>query len=86
MNPRITQERPRPRDEDLLATIVSKLRETVIPDFALLTLAMSLLMIMARFARMAKALMTQLLGRNLIGSLRNGHGSARPPQALPSSE
>ena len=65
---------------------MSESRESMVPDFALLTLAMSLLMIMATFARVAKALMTQLLGRNLIGSLRNGHASAPPPQALPSSE
>jgi hypothetical protein len=73
-------------DEDLLAVIISESRGSMVPDLALLTLAMSLLMIMARFARVAKALMSQLLGRNLIGSLRNGHASARPPQALPSSE
>jgi len=58
----------------------------MVPDFALLTLIVSLLMVMARFARVAKALMTQLLGKNLIGSLRNGHAGARSPQALPSSE
>jgi hypothetical protein len=58
----------------------------MVPDFELLTLTMSLLMIMARFARVTKALMTQLLGRNLIGSLRNGHASGHPPQAPSSSE
>jgi hypothetical protein len=60
--------------------------ENMVPDFALLTLIMSILVIMARFARLAQALMTKLLGRNLIGSLRSGHANARRPQALPSSE
>jgi hypothetical protein len=58
----------------------------MIPDVALVTLALSLLVTMARFGRLAKAMMGQLLGKNLIGSLRNGHAGARPPQALPSSE
>ena len=58
----------------------------MIPEAPLLTVAFSLLVIMARFARLAKTFMMQLLGKNLIGSLRNGHINNRPPQALPSSE
>jgi hypothetical protein len=58
----------------------------MIPDVSLLTLAFSLLVVMARFAKLAKAFMMQLLGKNLIGSLRNGHVNNRPPQALPSSQ
>lgn len=57
----------------------------LVPDVTLLTLAFSILAMAARFGRLAKALMSQLLGKNLIGSLRTGPKSARPPQALPSS-
>jgi hypothetical protein len=57
----------------------------MIPVDALLPVALSVLMLAARFSRLAKAMMAKLLGRNLIGSLRNGHVGARWPQALPSS-
>ncbi len=58
----------------------------MVPDVALLTVAFSLMVILARFASLAKSFMIQLLGKNLIGSLRNGRVNNRPPQALPSSE
>jgi hypothetical protein len=58
----------------------------MVPDVSLLTLGFSLIVIMARFARLAKSFMMQLLGKNLIGALRGGHTNARPPQALPSSQ
>jgi hypothetical protein len=58
----------------------------MVPDGALLTVVFSVLAIAARFARLAKTLMSQLLGKNLIGSLRNGHKTIQPPQALPASE
>lgn len=58
----------------------------MIADVAILSLAMSLLVIMARFANLAKALMMQLLGKNMIGALRGGKTNARPPQAVAAQE
>jgi hypothetical protein len=57
----------------------------MVPDVTLLTLVFSVLIMMARFGRIAKALMSQLFAKNLIGSLGNGRKSARQPQALPTS-
>jgi hypothetical protein len=52
----------------------------------LTTLALSTLIVIARFNRLLQALMrgalAQLLGKDLIGSLRTARG-ARRPQALP---
>lgn len=56
------------------------------PDAAIISFAFSLLIIMARFARLAASFLTQLFGKNLIGSLRKGGLKSRPPQALPQSE
>ncbi|MDA4113162.1 MAG: hypothetical protein OK474_03860 [Thaumarchaeota archaeon] len=58
----------------------------MIPDTALVALVFSILAMAARFGRIAKALMAQFFGKNLIGSLRNGHKSTHPPRALPSSQ
>lgn len=60
-------------------------QKRMIPDAALLTLVFSVLIMAARFGKLAKALMLQLLGNNLIGSLRGGPKSARPPQAVAST-
>jgi hypothetical protein len=57
----------------------------MIPVAELLTVAFSVMVMAARFGRLAKAMMSQLLGNNMIGSLRNGSKSARPPQAVQSS-
>jgi hypothetical protein len=56
----------------------------MIPLPALITVVLSILVIAARFGRIAKSLIAQLFAPNLIGSLRNGHKSTHPPQALPS--
>jgi len=58
----------------------------LVPDAALITFVLSVMVLLARFAKLAKSLMVQLLGRNLIGSLRNGRANSKPPQALPSQE
>jgi hypothetical protein len=58
----------------------------MIPDAALITAVLSLMVIFARFSRMAKTLLSQLVGKNLIGSLRNGKVNSRPPQAVPATE
>jgi hypothetical protein len=58
----------------------------MIPDLPLLTFAISILIAFARYAKFAKDLLMQTIGRNLIGSLRNGRTSARPPQAVASTE
>jgi hypothetical protein len=57
----------------------------MIPDAALLTVAFSVLALAARFGRLAKAMMQQLLGTNLIGPLRGGPKNSRPPQAVAAS-
>lgn len=61
----------------------------MIADFALITVALWTLIIIARFNRLLQALlqsvMTQLLGKDLIGSLKTAR-SARRPQALPTQE
>jgi hypothetical protein len=58
----------------------------MIPDLYLLTVALSFLVMAARFGRMAKSLLAQLFATNQIGSLRHGFKSQYPRQALPSSE
>jgi len=58
----------------------------MIPDVALLTLALSFLAMIARFSRLGMSLIAALLGKDLIGPLRHGYKGTRPPQALPSSE
>jgi len=58
----------------------------MIPDVALLTLVLSLLAMAARFSKLGMSLIAALLGKDLIGSLRQGYKGAHPPQALPSPE
>jgi hypothetical protein len=61
----------------------------LIPDLAIVTLALYALVMIARFNRLLQGLLSsllnQLFGKDLIGSLRAAR-NARRPQALPSSE
>jgi len=61
----------------------------LIPDLAIVTLALYALVMIARFNRLLQGLLSgllaQLFGKDLIGSLRAAR-NARRPQALPTSE
>jgi hypothetical protein len=61
----------------------------LIPDLALVTLALYALVMIARFNRLLQgpvsSLLTRLFGRDLIGSLKVAR-NARRPQALPNPE
>jgi hypothetical protein len=61
----------------------------LIPDLAIVTLALYALVMIARFNRLLQGLLSsllnQLFGKDLIGSLRAAR-NARRPQAIPSSE
>jgi hypothetical protein len=61
----------------------------LIPDLAIVALALYALVMIARFNRLLQGLLSsllnQLFGKDLIGSLRAAR-NARRPEALPSSE
>jgi hypothetical protein len=72
--------------QDLLVSVASNEGIGLLPDFALLTLAMSVLAMVARFNRLLQTLLTQLLNRDLVGSVKTTLRVTHPPQALPSQE
>lgn len=61
----------------------------LIPDLALITVALYVLVMVARFNRLLQGLLSsvlnRLLGKDLIGSIRTAR-NARRPQAVPSRE
>jgi len=57
----------------------------MLPDLALVTVVLSMLVMLARFNKLLQNLVTQILARNMTGSLRAARGTRRP-QALPGSE
>jgi hypothetical protein len=57
----------------------------MIPVAELMTVAFSVMVMAARFGRLAKAMMLKMLGPNMIGSLRTGSKSARARQAVATS-
>jgi len=58
----------------------------MIPDVAFVSLALSALIMAARFSRIFQALAAQLLAKDMMGPLRTTLRGTHPPQALPNSE
>jgi hypothetical protein len=83
---RVPERKPAEEYQDLLVGVPAEEGIDLLPDFALLTVAMSVLAMVARFNRLLQTLLTQLLNRDLVGSVKTTLRGTHPPQALPSQE